>query len=120
MDSADVGAAQQVINELLGGMKDGLPAHAEETPEGYRLPLMYAATDGDGETHSELLFHRMTGADRIAIAQAKDPLDWAFHRAARLTPKAAKALIDDMDGVDIVAAQQVIAFLSGSGRRTGR
>jgi len=120
MDSADVGAAQQVINELLGGLKDGLPAHAEETAEGYRLPLFYPATDGDGEAHTDLLFRRMTGADRIAISQAKDPLDWAFHRATRLSPKAAKGLIDDMDGADVVAAQQVIAFLSGSGRRTGR
>jgi hypothetical protein len=120
MDSSDVGAAQQVINELLGGQKEGLPAHAEETDAGIRLPLLYPATDGDGEAHSELMFGRMTGADRAAIAQAKNPLDWAIHRATGLTPKAAHGLVDDMDGADIVAAQQVIAFLSGSGRRTGR
>ncbi len=120
MDSADVGAAQQVINELLGGMKEGLPDYAEETQDGIKLPLLYPATDADGTLHTELMFKRMTGADRMAIAQAKDPLDWAVHRATGLSVKAAKGLIDDMDGADIVAVQAAIAFLSGSGRRTGR
>jgi hypothetical protein len=120
MDSADMGAAQRVVAELLGGMKEGLPAHAEETADGITLPLLYPATDGEGTAHSELVFKRMTAADRTAIGQAKDPMDWAIHRTTGLSPKAAKGLIDDMDAVDIMAAQEVISFLSGSGRRTGR
>ncbi len=121
MDSADVGAAQQVVNELLGDLsRDGLPVQAEETDEGIRLPLFYPATDGDGELRAEILFSRMTGADRKAIATAPDTLTWAMHRATGLTPKAAKELIDGMDGADVVAANRVIGFLAGNGRRTGR
>lgn len=117
MDSADIGAAQSIINELLGDMtRDGLPPHAKETDEGIHLPLFYSADDGEGEHHTELLFKRMSGGDRKAIAGAADTLTWSLHRATGLTPKAAKVLIDNMDGADVVAANKVIGFLSGSGR----
>jgi hypothetical protein len=120
MDAADANAAERVVQELLGGMANGLPAHAEETADGVTLPLLYPATDGDGASQSELTFKRMTAADTKAIGQAKDPLDWAVHRTTGLSPKAVKGLIDDMDAADVVAAQRVINFLSGNGRRTGR
>jgi len=120
MDSADVGAAEKIVSELLGDMsRQGLPAHADETPDGIRLPLFFPAADGDGATHTELLFKRLTGADRQAIANAQDVLGEAIRRAVGITPKAAKELVNDMDGADVVATQKVIGFLSGNGRRTG-
>ena len=121
MDSADLGAAEQIINELLGDVtKPGLPPHAQETDEGIRLPLYFPADDGAGQGYTELLFKRMNGADRQAIAQAADTLSAALHRSTGMTPKTAKELIRRMDGIDAVAAQRVIGFLSGSGRPTGR
>ena len=121
MDGADLTAANMAVAELLGGMKDGLPDHAVENADGgVTLPLLYPATDGDGETHDTLVFNRLTGLHMKGIGTSKVPLQHGIHAATGLTLKAAKGLFDAMDGADALAAQAAINFLSGIGRRTGR
>ena len=120
MDAADEGAASEVVSELLGGLKAGLPPHAEDTPDGIVLPLFKPATDEQGTAFSSLTFKRLTAERRRAAADAPNLLDWGISWATGLSPKAAKSLVDDMDGADAMGVNLVILFLCGSGRRTGR
>lgn len=122
MDAADFRAVQDALAALLE-MGEGLPARAEEQDDGsVRLALREPATDSDGVTHAELLFHRLKGGDLVAMGNAKDreALAVGIARACGLTPKAAQGLFEAMDAADVIAAQRVIGFLSGAGRRTGR
>lgn len=119
-DAADVTRLMNVVSELLGGLGEGLPEHAAETEDGVTLPLRDLATDGDDGVHESLTFRRLTGGDLEAMAGAKDTLQVGIHRATGLTLKAVKGMLPVMDGADVMDAQRVIGFLSGSGRRTGR
>ena len=120
MDAADEAAAGIVVSELLGGMNPGLPAQAEETPEGVTLKLWWPAADEEGTVCSEILFKRLTAAQRRQAADAPNLLDWGVALSTGMTPKVAKTLVDAMDGADAMAVNQVILFLCGSGRRTSR
>jgi len=120
MEAGDLIAANQVVAALIGVNGEGLPEKAVEQPDGsIVLPLRAPATDGDGTQHAELVFRRFKADALIAMQNAKDLLGTALHRATGLSLKAAAALIDDMDGADVMAAQRVIGFLSGLGRRSG-
>ncbi len=121
LDASDLAAANGIVAELCGfSVADGLPETVTESDGVITLPLGHAAQPEGFELRTELAFHRLRGADMIAISQAKQTLPAAFARALRLQPKEADALFDAMDAADIMAAQRVIGFLSGSGRRTGR
>ena len=120
LDAADEGAAGEIVSELLGGMKPGLPAHAEEADDAVVLPLFKPAIDGQGMVWDRLTLKRLTAQERRQAADADNLLDWAVARATALSPKLAKGVVDDMDGADAMGVNQVILFLCGSGRRTGR
>lgn len=120
MEAPDLMAARMVLNVLIEGEADGVPAHAEKLDDGsVRLPLRWAAADGEGEPRSELLFRKLKADALIAMQGAKDPLSVSLHKATGLSLKAATGLIDDMDAADVFAAQRVVLFLSGIGRRSG-
>jgi hypothetical protein len=120
MDARDDSAANEVVGELLGGMKMGLPEHATETRDGVTLPLWRPTVDEEGTAHTEVLFKRLTAAQRRQAADAPNLLDWGVALATGITPKSAKFLVDAMDGADAMAVNQVILFLCGSGRRSSR
>ena len=120
MDATDETAANEVVGELLGGMKQGLPDYAEDSPEGVTLPLLRPAVDEEGTVYTSLTFKRLTAAQRKIAADAASQLDWGIALATGVTPKLAKSLVDRLDGADAMAVNQVILFLFGSGRRTGR
>lgn len=120
LDAPEMVKARQVTNALLDMSGDGLPDRAVQSADGsITLPLLYAATDGDGEPHEQVVFKRLKAEALIAMQGAKDFLSVALHRASGLSPKAAAGLIDDMDGADVNGCMRVIGFLSGIGRRTG-
>lgn len=120
MDASDDAAAAEIVNELLGGFAAGLPAHADETPEGITLPLMYPAADEDGTVRTEISFKRLTAVQRRQAGEAPNLLDWGASMATDVSPKTAKTLVDAMDGADAMAVNRVVLFLCGSGRRSGR
>lgn len=120
MDATDEAAAGDVVNELLGGIKTGLPAHAEETPDGVMLPLFWPTENDEGTVVQSLLFKRLTAAQRRQATEAPNLLDWGVSLSTGMTPRIAKTLVDAMDGVDAMAVNQVILFLCGSGRRSGK
>ena len=120
MEAADLVAARQVVSALIDADGTDLPERAAQQDDGtIVLRLRQAATDGEGVTHSELVFRKFKADALIAMQTAKDLLGTALHRATGLTLKAAAGLIDDMDAADVMAAQRVIGFLSGIGRRSG-
>nr|WP_294555830.1 hypothetical protein [uncultured Rhodopila sp.] len=114
IDARDETAAGDVVQELLGGLKGGLPEGVEETPGGIKLPLRYPVTDAEGATVSEISFARITAAQKAVILRSQSPVDWGIAAAIGISPKAAKALVDQMDGADAIAANMVILFLCGS------
>ena len=120
MDASDVSAANAVVAEIAGfDALDGLPEHAVDSGDTITLPLRFPC-DLDGGLADELTFHRLTGADLVVIQQARDTLPAALARSTRMSPKDADALFDAMDAADVMAANGVIGFLLGSGRKTGR
>lgn len=120
MEASDLVAARQVLDELVDITGEGLPAQAEQQPDGsIMLPLREPATDGDGVTHSELVFRKFKAEALVAMQTAKDLLGASLQHTTGLTPKAASGLVDDMDAADLRAAQRVVLFFSGIGRRTG-
>lgn len=120
MLATDEGAAGDVVSELLGSVKLGLPERAVETPEAITLPLFAPAAGEDGVVYQELTFKRITAAQKRQASEAPNYLDWGVVLATGQTPKIAKTLVDAMDGADAMGVHQVILFLCGSGRRTGR
>lgn len=120
LDTSDIFAMRAAFEQIMGGMGDGLPDQAEETPDGIKLPLRFPAPDGSGSVHHELVFHRMNGADLKAIEMAKDlVLPTRMARSTGLVLKAARELFDAMDAADAYDANRVARFLSSNGRKTG-
>ena len=120
MDTSDIFAMRAAFEQIMGGMGDGLPEHAEETPDGIVLPLRFPVPDGSGDVHHDLVFHRMNGADLKAIEQAKDlVLPTRMARSTGLVLKVAREVFDAMDAADAYDANRVARFLSSSGRKTG-
>jgi hypothetical protein len=118
IDARDETAASNVVNELLGGLKLGLPAEAEETDSGIILSLRRPVTDEQGELISEITFSRITSRQKDLILRSQSPLDWGLATASGLSPKAAKALVDLVDGADAIAIHMVILVLCGGSRGT--
>ena len=122
LDARDLGAAEEVLGEFLD-MSDagGLPAHAEETAEGVELPMVeHPATDDAGTEWDKFTFRWLTAAQMRQAREASDRLVWAISYATGLSPKAAKAVLESMDGADAMAMRRVAGFLSRGGRKTGR
>jgi hypothetical protein len=118
IDAADQTAAFAVIAALLDIDVD-LPARATENADGtITLPLR-PSPDG-AEVPDSLTFRRLTGADRDAIAVAKDTLLAGVQRATGMKLAEADALLNEIDGADVLGAHRVVLFLSTSGRRTGK
>jgi hypothetical protein len=120
MDARDEASANDVVDQMLGGLKMGLPDHATDTEDGVTLPLRVPAVAGDGTVFNELKFGRLTAAQRRQAAEAANILDWGMALATGMTPKQAQELVDGMDGADAMAVNMAVLFLLGSGRRTGR
>jgi hypothetical protein len=117
-DAADVNATAAVIGALLDIGVD-LPDHARENADGtITLPLR-PAPDG-AEVPDSLTFRRLTGADRDMIGTSKDALLTAVQRSTGMKLADADALLNEIDGADVLAAHRVVLFLSMNGRRTGR
>lgn len=118
IDAADQTAAFAVVGALLDiGIE--LPDQAIENADGtIALPLR-PAPDG-AEVPESLTFRRLTGADRDAIAMAKDALLTGVQRSTGMKLADADTMLNEIDGADVLAAHRVVLFLSTSGRRTGR
>jgi hypothetical protein len=120
IDALDLASARKVIMAMLQN-DEGLPDRAEEQDDGsIVLTLLSPVVGPDGALIGELTMKRLTGADMTAIGTAKDTLPFAIHRTTGLTLKAVQDMFDELDGADVMAAQRVISFFSGSGRKTGR
>jgi hypothetical protein len=89
MAAPDFTAALSIVAKLIGVDDDaeGLPARAVAHDDGsVTLPLLYAATDGDGVERSELVFQKLKAEalKAMAAAPSKDtiavglpPLAWS-------------------------------------------
>jgi hypothetical protein len=122
MDATDDAAAGDVVGTLLGvdDFRLGeLPPNAEPTDFGVRMTLRVPSHDGDGTTVTELLFKRLTAAQRRQANESPDLLAWAVSYSTGLTPKQAKAVVDNMDAADARAVDGVVIFLSRPGATTG-
>lgn len=92
---------------------------------GFREPVtMVYRTSADApekrEVYAELHFHRLRGEDMRAIsaASAESRAVVAIARSARVREGLMHRLFDRMDGEDIAAAGEAVAYFLGSGRRT--
>jgi len=129
-DDLVIGAAAEEIDTLDAEGEDTLPKHARRQADGsVILPLLYPVTlryrapgaaSVTEEHHTELHFHRLTGADmrQIAAAPAEDRSVVAIARSAQVRPALMHRLFDRMDAADVTAAGDVVAHFLGSGRRT--
>lgn len=74
------------------------------------------------ETTSELHMHRLRGIDLTAITNSgkADAAVTTLARSTRMPMHRMRAIHDQMDGKDVLAAMQVIDFFLPSGRATGR
>jgi len=121
--------AADVVDEDAEAL-DTLPDHAVQNADGsVTLPLMYPRElqirkNGKvrSDRYEELTFHRLTGADRRAIAAAREDMleVTAFARSTRLSQAVMIALFDRMDSADITYGGRVLNSFFGSGRRTGK
>ncbi len=118
IDAADQNACFAVIGALLD-FDAGLPSQATENLDG-TITLPLRPSPEGAEVPDSLTFRRLTGADRDAIASAKDSLLTGVQRASGMKIADADALLNEIDGADVLAAHRVVLFLSTSGRRTGR
>jgi hypothetical protein len=110
----------------------GLPKHATRFTDGsIELKLRYPVTltyrsgaDAPVKTehYDSFRFHRLLGADMRAISAASEDSRAvvAMARSARIREGLMHRVYDRMDGSDIKAAQDIVAFFLGSGRTTGR
>lgn len=119
------------VVEIADKQDDALPESVVKNADGsITLPLMFPVVlkfrkpGGDiREEHlSELVLHRLTGADMRAISSSsRDGLSTvAIARSARINEAKMNAWFDRMDGADTVAAGQVVAYFLGNGTKTGR
>ena len=118
IDAADDRAAADVIGQLLGDLPMGLPPHAEDTPDGVRLPLWFPVTF-NGKVYDELTFRRLTGAQRRKLGEQDNIVDWGVGFATGLDRRDAMELVNLMDGADGMAVNRVVLFLCGSFRTRG-
>lgn len=109
---------------------EGLPKTATEQEDGTVLlrlahPVRLKFKRGGvvrEEAFEELTFHRLTGADMRAIAEAQRGLVdvTAIARSTRMDQGKLNALYDRMDAADAVNCGRVVALFLGAGTKTGR
>ncbi len=117
-----------VIDEDINPL-DKLPDVAVLNSDGtVTMPLNYPVTltikKGNNtrkQVYSELLFHRLAGADHRAISAASDQGKTivAFSQSTKINLAVMNALWDRMDMSDIVNGGQVINHFLTSGPKTG-
>lgn len=120
-DAADMTAATKVVAEMVQ-FGEGLPDDASKHADGTVTLPIHMPFEHDGELIQELHFKRLTGGDLDTVKRTEgvETLLRLLSRSIGKTPKVMGDMFDLMDGRDIIAAQRVTAFLSGSGRLTGR
>lgn len=109
---------------------DRLPKNARKNADGsVTVTLQFprkVISKKDGKVRerefSEIVMHRLNGADQRAIAGVSEDLMpvISFARATRLPQAVMNALFDKLDMADIAAMGQVINHFLGSGQKTGR
>ncbi len=131
-----IGDEATAATEKLPVIDDG--ATAPDLPEGAELqndgtvlltllePVTLKYRRSSGETREEpvdkLLFHRLRGADLIAIQNtASGSKGWvAIARSVRMSELKMKLLFERMDGADAMAASQIVGFFLERGHPIGR
>ncbi len=109
---------------------DRLPKHARRNIDGsvtlpLHFPQVVRSRKGDKireNRFSELVMHRLNGADQRAIAAAAEDMlaVVAIARSTRISQAVMNALYDKLDAADIAAAGQVLNHFLASGQKTGR
>lgn len=112
LDASDETLLGQVVTEMMGVGRSGLPEQAEDRGDAVLLRLLFPAEDDQGTAWSELRFPRMTAAQRRRMTDADESLVWAVQHATGLTPKGARALLVAMDAADAAAITRVLGFLA--------
>jgi hypothetical protein len=117
-----------VIDEDVNPL-DTLPKDAIRNADGsVTLPLNVSVTlktKKDGKikerVFSELVFHRLVGADQRAIAAASDEhqVVTSFARTTRLNQAIMNALFDKMDLSDVTRGGRVLNYFLNNGPKTG-
>ncbi|MHC2481344.1 hypothetical protein [Rhizobium leguminosarum] len=118
----------EVIDEDVDPL-DKLPKEAIRNADGsVTLPLfdkVTLRTKKDGKVKdrvfTELVFHRLVGADQRAIAAVSDEhqVVTSFARSTRLNQAIMNALYDKMDLADITRGGQVLNHFLKNGPKTG-
>lgn len=113
-----------------GDPRDRLPERAVQNADGsVTLPLIYPqtlTTKKDGKVREKefasLTFHRMRGADQMAISAVPEEkqISVAFARSTRMAQMVMDKLYEKMDLADITDAGRVLNHFLTSGRKTGR
>jgi hypothetical protein len=132
-EDAPIGAGlaldADIVDEDLDPV-DRLPKQARRNADGsVTLSLLYPRTirsKKDGKiretVYSQIVMHRLTGADQRAIAATSEEMMAvvAISRSSRITQAIMNALYDVMDAADINACGQVLNHFLSSGRKTGK
>ena len=124
-------AAEDGVVRTDASPADDLPKLARLNDDGsITLTLAHPRTlksQRAGETvqetrYTELVFHRMTGADLRAISAAskESGLAVGFQKSTRLNHAIAAALFDKLDAEDANACLEIVHFFFGRGGRSGR
>ncbi len=122
-------ATSDIVDED-GDPRDRLPDRAVQNADGsVTLPLLYPqtlTTKKDGKVSEKqfnaLTFHRMRGADQMAISAVSEEkqIAVAFARSTRMTQMVMDRLYEKLDLADITDAGRVLNHFLGNGRKTGR
>ncbi|MBB4956225.1 hypothetical protein H4S14_004322 [Agrobacterium vitis] len=122
-------ATSDIVDED-GDPRDRLPDRAVINGDGsVTLPLLFPqtlTTKKDGKVRDKLFdaltFHRMRGADQMAISAVPEEkqIAVAFARSTRMAQMVMDKLYEKMDLADITDAGRVLNHFLTSGRKTGR
>lgn len=122
-------ATDDIVDED-GDPRDRLPDRAIINADGsVTLPLLYPQTlttkkdnKVSGKVFEALTFHRMRGADQMAISAVPEgkQISVAFARSTRIAQMVMDKLYEKMDLADITDAGRVLNHFLGSGRKTGQ
>ncbi|MBB4956236.1 hypothetical protein H4S14_004333 [Agrobacterium vitis] len=128
LDGASVSTSEIVDED--GDARDRLPERAVINADGsVTLPLLYPetlTTKKDGKVSEKeftsLTFHRMRGADQMAISAVSEEkqISVAFARSTRMPQMVMDKLYERLDLADITDAGRVLNHFLASGRKTGR
>lgn len=126
---SDTSKASDIVDED-GDPRDRLPERAVQNADGsVTLPLLYPqtlTTKKDNKVRDKvfdaLTFHRMRGADQMAISSVPEEkqISVAFARSTRIAQMVMDKLYEKMDLADITDAGRVLNHFLTSGRKTGQ